>query len=544
MPTQLATFDTQALPAIMTDVLVIGCGVAGLSCAIEAARGGRRVLLVNKGKIADSNTQWAQGGIAATMDRKPDSIEGHVLDTIEAGDGLCNEHMVRLIIGSSADAVEFLRDCGCNFDLDGSGEPAVGQEAAHRVPRILHAGGDATGAEIERSLLSAAKRERQVWPCEETFVLELLVSKGVCQGALIHRNGELEAVSAGAVVLASGGCGRLYRESSNSPVATGDGHAMAARAGAVMRDMEMIQFHPTLLYAAGAPRTLLTEALRGAGGILRNSAGERFMERYDTRLELAPRDVVARAINSEMRLTGDEACFLDVTHLGVSLIQSHFPSFAALCDKFGIDYARSWVPVRPGPHYMIGGVATDDTSSTNIEGLYAVGEACSSGFHGANRLASNSLLEGVVMGRRLGLQLAKERRRHSLELSFRNERTSVERPLDFVDLKNTFRSLMLRHMGVERGESGMAQLARRLDGWRKLLDTTALSGRKQWELANMLQVAAAMTECARFRKESRGVHWRTDYPAADAAMAQRHVSWSWETGAAWESPSTTSGGRT
>lgn len=532
----LTSFDTLSLPAITSDVLVIGSGVAGLSCAIEAARQGRRVLLLNKGRIEESNTNWAQGGIAATMTADGAAIESHVRDTIEAGDGMCDEAVVRRIIGASAEAIDFLLGCGCRFDANQNGEIDVAREAAHSVPRILHAGGDATGAEIERALLATARPMRQIWPCEETFVLDLLVAEGVCRGALIHRNGELEAVFASAVVLASGGCGRLYRESSNPPVATGDGHAMAARAGVMLRDMEFIQFHPTLLYVAGAPRTLLTEALRGAGAVLRNSAGERFMERYDQRLELAPRDIVARAINSEMRRTGDEACFLDVAPIGEETIRRHFPGFAALCERYGIDIPASWVPVRPGPHYAIGGVASDIDCDTSLPGLFAVGEAGANGFHGANRLASNSLLEGVVMGRHVARRLAAMHLDPPRAVAVSHSQSAVSRPLDFVDLKNTFRSLMLRHMGVERSESGMAQLARRIDGWRRLLAGTRLQGRKQWELANMLQVAAIMTESARFRRESRGVHWRSDFPESDPALAHRHVCYTPGAGVSWDAP--------
>jgi L-aspartate oxidase len=300
--------------------------------------------------------------------------------------------------------------------------------------------------------------------------------------------------------------------------------------------MEFIQFHPTLLYVAGAPRTLLTEALRGAGAVLRNSAGERFMERYDARLEMAPRDVVARAINAEMRRTGDEACFLDVGPIGLDVILKQFPGFAALCERYGIEIPASWVPVRPGPHYAIGGVAADIDCNTSLPGLFAVGEAGANGFHGANRLASNSLLEGVVMGRHVARRLASMRLDPPKAVALSHTTESAPRPLDFVDLKNTFRSLMLRHMGVERNEAGMIQLGRRIGGWRKLLDTTRLHGRKQWELANMLQVAAIMTESARFRRESRGVHWRSDYPSADPALEQRHVCHTHDRGVSWDAP--------
>ncbi len=516
------------------DVLIIGCGIAGLSCAIEAANAGRRVTLLNKGSIAESNTLWAQGGIAAATDPMPESIEAHVQDTLLAGDGLCDEAMVRQIIASGPDAVAFLRQSGCDFDLDEAGNPAIGHEAAHSLPRIIHAGGDATGAEVSRGLLARAQSTPGIELRENTFVIDLLVEEGRCCGVAVQQSGgQLAVIWASETVLASGGAGRLYRESSNPPVATGDGHAMAIRAGAVMQDLEMIQFHPTLLYVAGAPRTLLTEALRGAGAVLRNSAGDRFMERYDERLELAPRDIVARAISAEMRRTGDEAGFLDVTHLDQAMLRERFPGFSALCDKFGIDVARSWVPVRPGPHYMIGGIAADRSARTSIDGLYAIGEVASNGFHGANRLASNSLLEGVVVGRQLGCEFGAAQARVPVRAGLTGSSALPERELDWSDLRNTFRTQMLRHLGVERTGSGMEVLTQRLIKWIQLMDHTRLTHRKAWEYANMLHLATGMTASALFRRESRGVHFRSDFPNPDPALAQRHVSFRRDGGADW-----------
>jgi L-aspartate oxidase len=538
-PRYLVPFDAGALPQTTTDVLVIGGGVAGLSCAIEAGRAGLNVLVVNKGIAGESNTQRAQGGIAATVDGDPGAVESHIQDTLATGDGLCDEAAVRAIIGASTDAIAFLSENRCRFDLDGAGHPAIGQEAAHSLPRILHCGGDATGAEISRSLLAAAARVGAVARVDEVFVLDLLVQDGRCVGALVSRDGSLQVISAGAVVLASGGCGRLFRESSNSRIATGDGHAMAIRAGVVVRDLELVQFHPTLFYVAGAPRTLVTEALRGAGALLRNSAGDRLMERYDERLELAPRDIVARSIESEMRRTGDSAAFLDVTGvvqtIGLSETERRFPSFARLCRKFEIDIAKSWVPVRPGPHYMIGGVETDMDAASSLPGLFAVGEAASSGLHGANRLASNSLLEGVVTGRRLGKRLAAAKARPARLVTARADREVHHRRIVYSDLRNALKSLVQRQLGVERSRIGMDQLLRRIEPWQRLVFGAHLSGRKPWELANMLMLAEAMARSAVCREESRGVHFRVDFPAHDERMAMRHVRYLLPEGAQWDS---------
>ncbi len=531
MDRYLVSFDTKHLSQETVDVLVIGTGVAGLSAAMMAARGGCQTLMVNKSALEESNTSWAKGGIAAVTARE-DTFDSHVRDTLVAGDGLCDEAVVRAIVESAPSAIEFLQSAGARFDEASDGEVDLGREGGHSGRRILHAGGDATGAEVTRALLSACRETAGLRAYKNTFVLDLLTEGGSCVGAIMMRHNEPHVVWARTVILASGGAGQLYRESSNPPVATADGHAMAIRAGATMRDMEMVQFHPTLLYVAGFERRLITEALRGYGAYLRNSKGERFMVGHHELAELAPRDVVSRAINAEMRRTGDAAAFLDVTHLDQAELRRKFPTFMQACDDAGIDASRSWVPVRPGPHYMLGGVVARLDGTTSIEGLLAVGEVTSTGLHGANRLASNSLLEGLVCGRKAG-ELAATRG----AFTRKHPRIAAERPMrstrriDVPDMINAVKGAMWRWMGVERDERGMQELLRQLRGWQKLLNEQERRFPSEWQLENMLDVAAAMTFSALTRKESRGVHFRNDFPAPDPAWAQRHVEYTASGGA-------------
>lgn len=520
-----------------TDVIVVGAGVAGLSSALEAAEAGASVLVLSKSELMVSNTAWAQGGIAAATEDTSAERESHFRDTIDAGDGLCDEATVRMVTDQGAETIRFLQSHGARFDQSESGDLALGREAAHSSSRIVHAGGDATGAEVARSLLDACHRHTNVTLQCNVFVRDLLLRDGrVCGVEWLDQQARAVRARARAVVLASGGVGKLYRESSNSPISTGDGHAMASRAGAVLRDMELVQFHPTLLYVTGAPRVLVTEAIRGAGGLLRTSSGERFMKRFDERLELAPRDVVSRAVSQVLRETGDTAVFLDVTGIGAEEVARRFPRFFALCEHYGIDIRRSWVPIRPGPHYMIGGVKVDLDGRSSLPGLFATGEACSSGLHGANRLASNSLLEGVVLGRRAGIAAS------AMNLiggdaappASANESARTVTDLDFEDLRATFRSLMFRYMGVERDGRELHELVRRCRHWDGLMQRAVLPGAREWEFVNMLHAGVAMAESALLREESRGVHFRRDFPQRRDDWSQQHIEYRRGEGARWQ----------
>ncbi|CAG0996454.1 L-aspartate oxidase [Planctomycetaceae bacterium] len=518
----LASFDTQHVSQEVADVLIIGTGITGLTAAIHAARSGKDVIVCNKAELVESNTNWAKGGLAAVM-AQSDSFDNHVADTLNAGAGLCDEKIVREVVEGAPAGIRFLIECGTRFDRDAAGEIDLGREGGHTQNRILHAHGDATGAEVERALLANAQTFANLRAYKNTFALDLLTDSGRCHGALFMRRNELHVIWANAVILATGGAGQLYRESSNPPVATADGHAMALRAGCILRDMEFMQFHPTLLYVAGLERTLITEALRGFGAHLKNSHGERFMIGKHELAELAPRDVVARNIVHEMHRTGDACAFLDVTHLDQKELATRFPQFMLMCRDAEIDPAKSWVPVRPGPHYMLGGVKTNLDGVTNLEGLLVAGEVASTGLHGANRLASNSLIEGLVSGMRVAKNAAKAARNGTKpRVKFEREMRSTHR-LDLADVQNSSKGAMWRYLGVEREQHGMTELVRQLDRWLKRVGEQERHYPSEWQLENMLVVGLAMAKSAALRKESRGVHFRTDFTEPRAEFAGLHV---------------------
>jgi len=522
----LVSFDTHHLPHLFTDVLVIGSGVAGLRAAIEAAQVGS-VLLVGKGGLDDSNSWEAQGGVAAVMSPE-DDIENHVADTLRTGQGLSDEAVVRMVVSEGPEEIRRLIDWGAEFDRT-DGELALTKEGGHSHPRIVHARGDATGAELVRTLVRVVRRNPLIQVLEHTFVIDLLTTDDTCVGAFAwdDRRG-LTLIWAHACVLATGGAGQVYRETTNPEVATGDGIAIAYRAGAALRDLEFVQFHPTTLYIAGAARALISETARGEGGILLNRKGERFMPRYHPEAELAPRDVVARAILKEMQATGDTHVYLDLTHLPAERLRERFPKIAQLCADFDIDITKDRIPVRPSAHYLIGGVIVDAEGRTNLEGLYAAGEVASTGLHGANRLGSNSLLEALVMGRRTGEAAgawARARRRQAqvpLHLRSALEAPQKDR-IDLRDVANSLKSLMWRQVGVEREEDALAEAEERIDFWTSYVLGAEFLSPVGWQLQNMLTVAKLITHCARRRRESRGVHIRTDFPQTDDEHWRTHT---------------------
>src|SRR5688572_23252123 len=404
----LLPFNAARLPQQFTDVLVIGGGVAGLRAAIAAADEHADVLLLTKDTVAESNTWYAQGGIAAVL-QPLDSYESHVQDTLIGGAGLCDEKAVRIVVEEGPKRVLELLEWGANFDKKPGNAHGLAftLEGGHSFARIIHAYGDATGKELAQTLIRTVRSRDNIRISENSFAIDLISDDGKCLGAIALIDGNVHIIWAKRTIIASGGAGQLYRESTNPRIATADGHAMAYRAGAALNDMEMVQFHPTTLYVAGASRALITEAVRGEGAYLVDRNGYRFMTDYHPSKELAPRDVVSRAIVTQIRKTHHTHVYLDVRHLPNPQFRERFPQLARLLDEFGIDASKDLIPIHPAAHYMIGGIDVDGWGRSCLPGLYAVGEASCTGLHGANRLGSNSLLEGLAFGARAGTEAAK-----------------------------------------------------------------------------------------------------------------------------------------
>jgi L-aspartate oxidase len=514
------------------DYLVIGAGVAGLRAAVELARHGE-VLVVTKESVAESNTHYAQGGIAVAMEGDAD-VALHLTDTVNAGDGLVCRPAAEALVAEGPVRVAELIEWGAAFDSEG-GQLLRTREGAHSLPRILHANGDATGAEISRSLAAFARVHKRIQFAEWTTVTGLLVADGRIVGADLlgceRRPRVQQRVSARAVLVAAGGAGQVYSDTTNPAVATGDGIALAAESGAQLADMEFYQFHPTALSLAGAPRFLLSEALRGEGAILRNDRGERFMERYHPLLELAPRDVVARAITREgMGATPAEAraVHLDMRQVKGIDLRQRFPGISAVLDRYGLDLSRDLIPIRPAAHYLMGGIKTDLFGRTTLPGLYAAGEAACTGVHGANRLASNSLLEGLVFGARAAQSMLNDGLPQEREFYGPVEQTAPLSEAEKQKLEEIIFKLqaaMWAYAGLLREEStlrlgvfaqqacaaALAELAAQGKGSRRLSEALAMS-----------RVAQSILASALVRTESRGAHFRNDYPCRDDAHFQKH----------------------
>ena len=525
-PRYLVPFHPRKLPHYFTDVLVIGGGLAGLRAA-NAVDSSLDVLVVTKDALVQSNSSYAQGGIAGVMDPE-DRFEWHVQDTLVAGGSLCDPQVVEMVIREAPERIRELIDWGTRFDEQG-GRIVLGREGGHRHSRIVHALGDMTGREVMRAVIERTCRQPNIAIWENTFTIDLVTCEGACRGAIVsNSHGERMLVWARQTILTTGGCGQVYRESTNPPVATGDGHAMAYRAGVVLRDMEFIQFHPTVLYIAGGSRSLISEAVRGEGGRLIDKDGVRFMPLYDPRAELAPRDIVSQAIVCQMEKTRHPCVYLDVTHLDPAFVVQRFPGIAAACRQFGLDITKDKIPVRPGAHYMIGGVIVDQDGRTSLKNLWAAGEVTSSGLHGANRLASNSLLEGLVYGAHAGAGASRAAQEMSNELRVWPVESPVEpppvEPLDLEDIRNSLKSLMWRTCGVRRSGSGLAEALQTVEHWGQYVLTRPFTDPRGWELQNMLTVAAIMIQAALLREESRGVHLRTDFPALDELRWNGHLT--------------------
>ena len=521
-----------------TDILVIGSGIAGLTYALKIAQEmpDKKVTVLTKTQSEETNTKYAQGGIAGVTDFDHDSFAKHIEDTLIAGDGLCNPHVVEIVVKEGVERINELIAWGAQFDKDPEGDYKLGKEGGHSENRILHHK-DVTGKEMERTLLEAIKSCKNIELISHCFVLDIitqhhlgyLVTKSTpdieCYGVYILNlaTNRIEKMIAAVTLLATGGNGQVYRSTTNPAIATGDGVAMVYRAKGRIENMEFIQFHPTALYEAGVrgQSFLITEAVRGDGGILRNASDEAFMERYDPRKDLAPRDVVARAIDNEMKVNGTEFVYLDCRHMDQEKFKEHFPNIHAKCLSVGIDVSKDMIPVSPAAHYSCGGVKTDEFAHTSIKNLYAAGECASTGLHGANRLASNSLLEAMVFAHRA----YKDTVKHFEVFSFENENkipgwnnSGTTAPKEMILITQSLKELkqlMSDYVGIVRNNERLQRASRRIDLLHEeteyLYERTEVSP-QLCELRNMITVAYLIIKSAELRKESRGLHYNTDYP--------------------------------
>ena len=497
---------------INADVIVIGSGIAGLTAALSARAKGLSVLLLTKDVLSTSSTSWAQGGIAAALG-PGDSPDQHFQDTLEAGAGLCDQDSVKILVQEGPAAVRRLINLGATFDLDSAGNVALTREGGHRRHRIAHAGGDATGAEISRALVAKVLADPKVRIFEHALVLDLLKDKfeRVC-GVTLHvmGKGRIDGVGAAlarAVILATGGLGAVFEQTTNPLVATGDGVALALRAGTTVADLEFVQFHPTVLWVGPDSRgsqPLISEAVRGEGAILRNINGEAFMSKIHPMKDLAPRDVVAHAVHEEIIKSGKPFVYLDGTKLGKDIWLNRFPNILLSCQEIGIDPLVEMIPVVPAAHYASGGVISDMTGKTDIPGLFAVGECANTGVHGANRLASNSLLEGLVVAERVANQLT--------DLPAQSEPLIENVPTNLIDgkVRKDITETTTTGAGAVRNATGLNKTIDKLSELAQ--KTTKLSSTQSWEATNLLTVSSFLSNAALRREESRGSHWRSDFP--------------------------------
>lgn len=506
----LADFDTDELKKEYCDVVVIGSGVAGLYSAINLDKS-LKVIIISKDSSDENNSYLAQGGIAAAV-TNDDMPEYHYQDTVRAGAGQCDDEAVDVLVQQAPRDIEILCEIGTNFDRNPDGTLTTTREGGHRRFRIVHALGDATGREVVDSLLRESKRRSNLTILENCFAVDILTADESCVGLLIKQGDELKHIIARMTICASGGVGQVYKNTTNAAVITGDGIAMAYRAGAEVTDMEFVQFHPTAMYNEQdhGNRFLISEAVRGEGGILRTIEGRRFMPDYHEMAEVAPRDIVARAIFAEMKKTDSPFVYLDVTHQEPEFIKKRFPNIYKHCLEVGIDITRHFIPVCPVQHYFMGGIKTDLWGKTDVKGLYACGEAANTGVHGANRLASNSLLEGLVFGRRcaesINCEIADVK---APAVRIKNTRQYTKAG-DIEAIRESIKGLMNFHAGIERNEKDMLETLNQINDHIDVLEGCSLDNKDDMETLNMAYVASLILKGAIRRKESVGSHYRTD----------------------------------
>ena len=524
----LVPFDAREAPAYRFDVVIVGGGAAGGMAALAAADRGASVAVLAKGELRESNTNQALGGVAAVLS-SADSFAVHAADTLRVGLGLAEKSVVEAVVRAGPLAIQELLELGADLDRASDGGFELSKEGGHTHPRIVHAQGDSTGLEIQRTLSSALERHPRISCFTHLFAIDVLTEgageERTAAGVLCRtQRGERVAFGAGQLVMATGGAGQIWRETTNPAIATGDGLAMGLRAGAIVRDLEFVQFHPTCLYIAGAARVLISEVVRGAGGVLRDRHGVRFMPQYHPQAELAPRDVVSRAVFARMVATDDTSVYLDLSDVDTDPHLA-FPGISRICRFFGIDIARDPIPVLPGAHYIIGGLLVDLDGQTTLPGLWAVGECASTGLHGANRMGSNSLLEALVLGRRCGARAAGRALSSAAKVLSGTGGGEGPRPpagveVNIEDLTYSLKSMMWRQMGVERAGAGMEDALDKLRFWNRAVRELGSSDPRTWELLNMLTVSQVATLAAIAREESRGVHYRTDF---DLTRPEWHV---------------------
>lgn len=523
-------FDTKSDDVLKFDVVIVGTGVAGLYTAINLDRS-LKVALITKENMQISNTTLAQGGIAAPLSQD-DSPDIHYMDTIKAGAGLCDSNMVRILVEEAIENINILLKMNIPFDLDDEGEIVLGQEGAHSRRRIVHASGDATGRIISEHLGLKLKSYNNVTVFENTFLVDILTDDDRAIGVVLKRKNKNLIIFARYIVLASGGYGYLYKYTTNPEVTTGDGCAAALRCGAKLVDMELVQFHPTVLYHEKNKSFLISEAVRGEGGILYNIYNERFMPKYHPQAELAPRDVVSRSIYFEMQRTNSHNVFLDITHLDSQFIKKRFPNIYKTCLELGLDITKERIPVAPAQHYSMGGVLSDEFGKTTVENLFVCGEAAGTRVHGANRLASNSLLEGLVFGRRIAEYINGSNIGEVKEV---NVIYSCKEVREFegdvmVEIEN-LRSKMNEFAGIVRNKKGLESLISYILDKLYSLTKVKLQTTKQIEYYNMLMIGYTIASAALMRKESRGSHYREDFPYQDDVNWKKHLVFSlrgWE----------------